>query len=181
MLLVSRNTEKLKSAASEIQSQHGVQCKWHAIDLVEAAASRSDADMWNGLKAQVDDLDVGVLVNNAGACYSYPEMFSELDASTVHDVPALNVSSLAKVTRLVLPGMMERQRGAIINLSSIAAARIADGSPLLALYSGTKAFVENFSASLAAECRPAGIHVQVCPYHTVSSIMHTYHPLPESC
>lgn len=162
VFLVSRNSVKLKAAASEIETTHGVQCKYYAIDLVEAAGSGVDEAIWKLLAQELSLLDVGILVNNAGACYAYPELFSHIDPDTVHDLPAINMASLVKMTYIVLPGMMQRRRGAIINISSIAASRIAEGLPLISLYAATKAFVENFSGGLAEECKHAGIHVQVC-------------------
>lgn len=167
VLLVSRNSEKLKAAAAQIEAQWGVQCKYHAIDLVEAAAFRTDHDVWARLQAVIDGVDVGLLVNNAGACYAYPELFSALDRDTLHDLPAINVSSLVKMTHLVLPGMVGRNRGAIVNVSSVSAARTADGCPLVSLYAATKACVTAFSVALAEECRPAGVHVQVRPLSPV--------------
>lgn len=73
---------------------------------------------------------------------------------------AVNLTSVVEMSALVLPGMRERKRGAIINLAS-AAGRVPIGNPLYALYSGTKAAVDYFSRSLHHELSEFGVHVQV--------------------
>jgi len=135
LLLISRCEEKLQATAAGIQRQHGVQCKYYRMDLAESAAFTTDEKIWSDLRELIDSLDVGVLVNCAGICYSFPERFEDLDDLTLHSIPAVNISSLAKMTYVVLPGMSKRKRGVIINVSSVAATRTSDGAPLTALYS----------------------------------------------
>ena len=161
LLLISRCEEKLQATAAGIQRQHGVQCKYYRMDLAESAAFTTDEKIWSDLRELIDSLDVGVLVNCAGICYSFPERFEDLDDLTLHSIPAVNISSLAKMTYVVLPGMSKRKRGVIINVSSVAATRTSDGAPLTALYSASKAFVDFFSLSIAKECRRDGVLVQV--------------------
>eukprot|EP00892_Ulva_mutabilis_P002991 jgi/Ulvmu1/12693/UM094_0051.1 len=161
LLLVSRSEEKLATVAAELEGQHHVQCKYHAIDLVKAAAFSTHEQIWTDLRGVISSLDVGLLVNNAAMCYSYPERLKDLDTPTLHGIPAINNASLVKMTQLVLPGMTERRRGIVINLSTVGAARIREGAPFISLYAASKAFVESFSAGLAEECKPDGIQVQV--------------------
>ena len=68
------------------------------------------------------------------------------------------MNSTTRMTHIVLPGMLERKRGSIINVSSAAA---RNPSPLLAEYAGSKGFVEHFSESMYHELKGKGIHVQV--------------------
>ena len=95
----------------------------------------------------------------AGASYPGALFFHELPA---HASPSalvrINVDSTIGVTGAVLPGMLERRRGAIVNVSS-AAGRMPIGNPLYAVYSGTKAFTDYFSRSLAVEYASRGISV----------------------
>uniref|UniRef100_A0A7N5P219 Very-long-chain 3-oxoacyl-CoA reductase n=1 Tax=Ailuropoda melanoleuca TaxID=9646 RepID=A0A7N5P219_AILME len=110
------------------------------------------------------------IMNNVGMSYEYPEYFldvPDLD-NTIKKLININVLSVCKMTRLVLPGMVERSKGAILNISS------ASGKapvPLLAIYSATKAFVDFFSQCLHEEYRSKGIFVQsVLPYYVATKL-----------
>uniref|UniRef100_A0A8C6BVU6 Very-long-chain 3-oxoacyl-CoA reductase n=1 Tax=Monodon monoceros TaxID=40151 RepID=A0A8C6BVU6_MONMO len=110
------------------------------------------------------------IMNNVGMSYEYPEYFldvPDLD-STIKKLINVNVLSVCKMTWLVLPGMVERSKGAILNISS------ASGMypvPLLTLYSATKAFVDFFSRCLHEEYKSKGIFVQsVLPYFVATKL-----------
>lgn len=94
-------------------------------------------EIYDRIGAQLQDLDVGVLVNNVGMSYSYPEFFSYLP-----DAPAFctrlmhcNILSVTGMTLLLLPKMAEKRKGLILNVSSASAVL---PSPLLSMYSSTK-------------------------------------------
>ena len=101
--------------------------------------------------------NVGVLVNNVGMSYPFPKYFTELSDEEMHALIELNIASTVGMTRAVLPRMLNRKRGAIVNMSSGAAAA---PTALLAGYSGVKGFVLKFSESLHEELADKGIHVQ---------------------
>jgi len=96
-------------------------------------------------------------VNNVGISYEFAQWFHELTDDEVQGLVALNVESTTWMTRAVLPGMLERRSGAVVNMSS-AAARAP--LPLLAQYSASKGYIENFTRSLDAEYGPKGISFQ---------------------
>lgn len=102
-------------------------------------------------------LKVGVLINNAGTSYDHPEMFTSISEELIARILQLNVAGTTGVTRAVLPGMMERKKGVVINISSTSA---AIPSPYLSVYAASKAFVDKLSADLAAEAAPRGVTVQ---------------------
>lgn len=106
----------------------------------------------------IKGLDIGVLINNVGQSYDFPMYFDELTEDQVHSLVELNVTSTLHMTRLVLPTMVAKKKGAVVNLASAAS---RNPSPLLALYSGAKSFIELFSQSLDAEYKGKGIRVQV--------------------
>lgn len=110
------------------------------------------------VKQATKGLDVGVLINNVGQSYDFPMYFDELSDEHVHALVNLNVTSTLYMTRLLLPSMVAKSRGAVVNLASAAS---RNPSPLLSLYSGAKSFVELFSQSLDAEYKGRGIRVQV--------------------
>ncbi|CAE6411626.1 unnamed protein product [Rhizoctonia solani] len=97
-------------------------------------------------------------------------LFSPSDLLPVdhEDIVEINVNATIKVTRLIVPGMITRRRGLVLNLGSFAG---AVPSPMLATYSGSKAFLSTWSRALAAELAPRGVDVQlVNTYFVVSSM-----------
>lgn len=157
--LLARSKSKLEAAAAAIASEHSVQTRCIALDLEEAGATSTGNAVWEEAKVAVGDLDVGVLVNNAATSHD-PGHLHELDSTAIDRIIAVNNSSVVKLTYLVLPGMVSRGRGAIVNVSTSFTTAIP-AAPFLALYTASKGFIDTFSKALAAEYAPNGIHVQV--------------------
>eukprot|EP01114_Cavostelium_apophysatum_P009453 TRINITY_DN22600_c0_g1_i1.p1 TRINITY_DN22600_c0_g1~~TRINITY_DN22600_c0_g1_i1.p1 ORF type:complete len:322 (-),score=87.41 TRINITY_DN22600_c0_g1_i1:66-1031(-) len=152
VILVSRSQSKLDAQAKSIESTYKVQTKTVAIDF-----NSSNPAIFDPLRTAIEDLDVGILVNNVGASYDHAEYFLELSKEKIEQLIRLNIYSVTEMTYLVLPGMVKRKRGAIINVSS-ASSLVSE--PLYAVYTGTKAFVNNFSVALHYEYKSQGIAVQ---------------------
>ena len=109
------------------------------------------------LEKSLADLEIGVLFNNVGVSYDFSQWFHELLDEEVEALLKLNVESTTWMTRLVLPGMVKRKSGAIVNQSS-AAARFP--LPLLAGYSAAKGYIENLTRSCHGEYAAKGVHFQ---------------------
>ncbi|XP_072006062.1 very-long-chain 3-oxoacyl-CoA reductase-B-like [Engystomops pustulosus] len=159
VVLISRNEEKLQRVAQEIEKQSQQKAKTIQVDFT--GGSEIYPKVENGLK----DLDIGILVNNVGMSYvSDPVRFLEVD-----DVPKkidytlnCNILSMVHMTRIVLPKMLQRKKGLIINISSSTGIR---PYPIMTMYGATKAFMDFFSRSLHMEYKSDGITVQsVLPY-----------------
>lgn len=163
IVLVSRTQSKLDEVAKDISSRFNVEVK-----TVQADFSTYGNEVYEKLEQALQGLDIGVLVNNVGISYDYPEYFLALPDSRVDALIQLNVVATVRVTKIVLPGMVERKKGAIVNISSGSGTIVC---PLLSAYSASKAFVDNFSQSLQAEYASKGIVVQsLVPFFVVSNM-----------
>nr|XP_058925914.1 very-long-chain 3-oxoacyl-CoA reductase isoform X2 [Kogia breviceps] len=152
IVLISRSQDKLNQVSSEIREKFKVETKTIAVDF-------TSEDIYDKIKTSLAGLEIGVLVNNVGTSYEYPEYFldvPDLD-STIKKLINVNALSVCKMTWLVLPGMVERSKGVILNISSACGMYPV---PLLTMYSATKAFVDFFSRCLHEEYKSKGIFVQ---------------------
>nr|XP_025949020.1 very-long-chain 3-oxoacyl-CoA reductase [Dromaius novaehollandiae] len=162
--LISRSKEKLDQVASEIKEKYKVETKVIVADFGERE------DTYSRIKAGLEGLEIGILVNNVGVSYAYPEYFMDIQDldNTIDKMININIMSVCKMTRLVLPGMLERSKGIILNIASAAGMH---PTPLLTLYSATKAFVDYFSRGLHAEYKSKGIIVQsVLPFYVATKM-----------
>ncbi|VFQ58575.1 unnamed protein product [Cuscuta campestris] len=155
LVLVGRNPEKLKDVSDSIVSKHGqIQIKTVVVDFA------ADLDGGVGrIREAVEGLDVGVLINNVGVSYPYARFFHEVDDKLLADLIKVNVEGTTKVTQAVLPGMLQRKKGAIVNIGS-GAAIIIPSDPLYSVYAATKAYIDQFSRCLYVEYKNSGIDVQ---------------------
>jgi uncharacterized protein len=156
VILVARNRERLQELAGRLHKEHCVRAEVLPADLTQAAELR----IVENLVAGAAKLDL--LVNNAG--FGTMGRFAELDVEREEEEIHLNVLALVRLARAALPGMIARQHGGIINVSSLAALQ---PGPYNATYAATKAFVNAFTESLHEELRGTGVRVQaLCPGFT---------------
>ncbi|KAL3650665.1 hypothetical protein CASFOL_007068 [Castilleja foliolosa] len=153
LVLVSRNPTKLKSVSTEIQTKHPNT----NIKLVELDFSGNN--VVDKMKEAVKGLDIGVLINNVGITYPKAMYFHEVDEVTWMDLVKVNVEGTTYVTKAVVPGMVARGRGAVVNIGS-GASIVVPSHPLYAIYAATKAYVDQLSRSLYVEYKNYGIDFQ---------------------
>jgi uncharacterized protein len=154
LVLTARSEGKLSQLAADLVREHSVRVEVMAADLsVRDAAPRLVAML------NQRNLSISALVNNAA--FGARGEFRQLPIVHQMAMVRLNINALAELTYLLLPAMVERGEGSIINVSSTASFQ-----PLAytATYASTKAFVTSFSMGLAEEVRPYGIRVvTLCP------------------
>lgn len=154
LLLVARRADRLDALAAELGVCHGVTVETLAIDLaVPGAGERLMAE------AAARGLTVQTLINNAG--FGARGDFAALDLAMQERMIALNCTALVDLCHRVLPDMIARKRGGILNLASTAAFQ---PGPWMAVYYATKAFVLSFSEALHEEMKDKGVRVAaLCP------------------
>lgn len=151
LVLVSRNGEKLQDVAQEIKMQHNVRAIIIEKDLAKADAAQ---ELYN--EVQKHHIQVDVLVNNAGV--GEHGFFTETDMDKELAIIQLNIVALMQLTKLYLTDMVARDSGRILQLASTAS--IAP-LPLMAVYSGTKAFVYSFSQALINELKDTNVSMTI--------------------
>lgn len=145
----------VEKVASEIKEKYGVDTKYLLVDFSVEGQIRED--MISDIQAFIGDLDVGVLVNNVGIGPMGTYLDTPQLSSAIQNILNINARTVCEMTSTVLPGMVQRRRGMIINISSLSAARPIYGA---SLYGATKAFVAYFSETIRLEYQCYGIHVK---------------------
>ena len=171
LLIISRNPEKLSNVKTSIESscKNCKDVRTLAIDFGRPEGN----GIYEKIKKEIDSLPkIAVLVNNVGTSYCTPEYYSQLEVTNhenfVDDIININMVSMAKMIKLVLPKMEQQKQGVIINISSISAAY---PTPFLSIYAGSKTFVDLMSRSLQSEYQDKGIIIQsVLPSYVVTKL-----------
>ncbi|MDB5722391.1 MAG: family oxidoreductase [Alphaproteobacteria bacterium] len=168
LVLVARRRDRLEALAAELGNAHVV-----VADLAVPGAPRR-------LLAETEALGVSIetLINNAG--FGQIGRIAALSVERQSEMIELNIRALVELTRLVLPAMIERGHGAILNLASTAAFQ---PGPNYAVYFASKAFVLSFTEALHQEMKGAGVRVSaLCPGPTSTEfgqVAGVTRPIPE--
>uniref|UniRef100_A0A2S2QQM1 Inactive hydroxysteroid dehydrogenase-like protein 1 n=3 Tax=Sipha flava TaxID=143950 RepID=A0A2S2QQM1_9HEMI len=113
--------------------------------------------VFDHIAKELEGVEIGILINNVGMNYPYPMYVSEVPDSTLWDLVNVNVGAVTHMTKLVLPAMQGRKRGAIVNVSSSAELQ---PMPLMAVYAATKSYIKSFTEALRIEYAEDNITVQ---------------------
>jgi uncharacterized protein len=163
LVLVARRRDKLDQLAAELRQVYGIHTTVIAADLTDPKAPLHLHE-----KVMRAGIEVEFLVNNAG--FGTSGAFAELNLARELDLIELNVKALTHLTGLVLPAMVARRSGRILNVSSLAG--FLPG-PFMATYYASKAYVLNFTEALAYELRGTGVTATVlCPGATATEFAH---------
>jgi len=154
LVLVARSQDVLHATADRLHSAYGVRVEVIAQDLAQAGAAETVAARLAELGVSVD-----VLINNAGFATQGP--WETIPAKRDHAQVMLNVVAVVDLTHALVPRMLERRAGAVVNVASLGGFQPA---PRLAVYGASKAFVISLGQALSAELAGRGVAVlTVCP------------------
>ncbi|XP_016886452.1 17-beta-hydroxysteroid dehydrogenase type 3 isoform X2 [Cynoglossus semilaevis] len=167
VVIMSRTKAALDKVAKEIGERTGRRVKVIVTDFTKE-------NIFSKIEVQLKDLNIGVLVNNVGMLPSLiPFRFLECPdlEKTILNVINCNMKTMVKMCKIILPGMENRRKGLMVNISSGTA---CIPFPMYTLYAASKVFVERFSQGLQAEYKDKGIIIQVVAPFGISTRMTGY-------
>ena len=160
VILVARREGRLLALQNELGGEEGA-----TVMAQDLAAQGGAASLLREIQKR--GLEVDLLVNTAGVGLTTP--FLEQSGERIQGMIDLNIRAVVELTRGLLPPMVERGRGAIINVSSIAAFQPV---PYMGVYAATKAFILSFTEALSHEIRGSGVRLQaLCPGPTATEFL----------
>ncbi|KAF0894122.1 hypothetical protein E2562_034690 [Oryza meyeriana var. granulata] len=170
LVLLDLHPDNLREVSDTIREAHSVQTKTVVFDLSLVGTEKGDEAM-RRLREAVEGVDVGMLVNNAAVAKPGALYFHEADVERLVTMIRVNAMALTEVTAAVLPGMVKRGRGAIVNVGSGSTVAVPS-FPLYTVYSSSKRYVEQLSSSLYVEYKSKGIDVQLqVPFYVHTNML----------
>ncbi|XP_063685544.1 putative steroid dehydrogenase 4 [Bolinopsis microptera] len=156
LVLISRNEEKLSAVSKEITEKYNVEVKTTAVDM----SVTTPADYTN-IHNSYKDLDIGIIVNNVGLSYDHPEYLDAFDTARMWKLIHMNILPVTALTKEFVGSMSSNKKGLVVNVGSMSGLL---STPLLSVYSASKAYVHTFTDALRQEYAERNIHFQViCP------------------
>lgn len=162
LILVARNVSKLEALATQLHGKYGVDITVRPCDLSAPGTVKQLCE-----RLLADGRQIDMLVNNAGVIEH--GSFATISADDHQRIIQLNVCALTAMLAHLLPHMIKRGSGRVLNVASLGAFQPL---PSVATYAATKAFVLSLSEALAEELRGTGVTVTtVCPGLTATNMM----------
>jgi short-subunit dehydrogenase len=159
IVLVARRKDRLEALAAGLSGQYGIKAHVIAVDLMTPDGAARVVTEVNKLGLEIEHL-----VNNAG--FATSGTFWELEPERELGELQVNILTLVALTRALLPGMIQRKRGRILNIGSTAGFQ---PGPYMATYYASKAFVNSFTEALSFELKGTGVTATVsCPGATAT-------------
>lgn len=152
VFLTARDEKRLSETAKECEEKFGVKSEIFPADLADSSSVEN-------LVEAISERRFDVLVNNAG--FGVKGDFAETDLGEELKMLDVQLAAMLKLTKAVLPKMIERKSGKILNIASVYSFAPV---PRQSVYSASKAFILNFSSALSDELKSANVQVSVvCP------------------
>jgi short-subunit dehydrogenase len=166
LVLVARSADKLTALADELRQRHGITVTVLIKDLARPTAPQEIFD-----ELARSNINIDVVVNNAG--FGARGGIAKIDLQTQLDMVQVNITALLHLTRLFLPGLIERKQGGILNVGSTAGFQ---PGPNMAVYYASKAFVLHFTEALAEELKGKNLCIScLAPGPTVTDFQRVAH------
>lgn len=137
LILIGRNPSKLEATLTEMREKYSDQ-KVEIRTIVVDLARFSRKEISKAVEEEIQGLDVGILVNNAGLGNPYGKYLHELDSKLTEDIIKVNIDGATWVTKSVIPVMLKKKKGAIVNIGS-GSSIVIPSYPLFTIYAATKA------------------------------------------
>ncbi|CEJ89994.1 Putative Very-long-chain 3-oxoacyl-CoA reductase [[Torrubiella] hemipterigena] len=166
LILVSRTLAKLETIANAIEEKYAaksIKVKILAMDFAE-----DDDEDYDALAKLIKGLDVGILINNVGQSHSIPVSFLDTTNEELQNIVTINCLGTLKVTKVVAPILKQRKKGLILTMGSFGG---WTPTPFLATYSGSKAFLQQWSNALSSELADDNVDVYLVLSHLVTTAM----------
>lgn len=164
LILTARRYDALETLKSDLENKHSNDVRILPMDLTQPASI-------NRLRDEVikESKSFEILINNAGV--GAFGKFWETKEDTIQSMIDLNITALTRLTRKLLPIMLSKKSGTIMNVASTAGFQ---PGPMLAVYYATKAYVLSFTEALSNELRASGVHaLALCPGPTATEFHRT--------
>lgn len=136
MLVIPLNFNYSNDLFFSVESLHPVKTKYIVADFGKGK------EIYDDIKQQLQLLDVGILINNVGRMYDFPDELDNIPENLLWEIININVGAATMLSRAVIPQMKINRRGIIVNVSSGSEAQPA---PMMAVYGATKVYVKNFT------------------------------------
>ncbi|BFZ15575.1 hypothetical protein BsWGS_18614 [Bradybaena similaris] len=164
IVLISRNERKLQKAKNEIERD----CQVRVDYIVADFASDNQQELYRHIGDKLADKDIGLLVNNVGIMYDYPDVLLNISRQKLWQLVHVNIGAATMMTHMLLPKMIERGKGGVIVISSGSSTQI---TPQMTVYSATKRYLDYFIHGLAYEYRRTGVTFQcLIPFYVATSM-----------
>ncbi|SCU88179.1 LAFA_0E11166g1_1 [Lachancea sp. 'fantastica'] len=168
LVLISRTLSKLEDLKSVLEKTYKIEVRICAIDV-----SEDSSDNYTKVKEICSGIPITVLINNVGQSHSIPVPFLETGEDELRNIITINTTATLKITQLVAPLIVKsakeaRCKGLILTMGSFGGLL---PTPLLATYSGSKAFLQAWSAALAGELKSQNVDVEIVLSYLVTSAM----------
>ncbi|XP_038655632.1 inactive hydroxysteroid dehydrogenase-like protein 1 [Scyliorhinus canicula] len=165
LILISHDRSKLEATATAISEMFNIE-----TIIIEADFTKG-REIYQPIREAVKDKEIGILVNSVDVPHEHPQFFLNISEDKLWDFINLNIAATNMMIHILLPKMIQRKKGAIVNISSGSCCK---PTPQMATYSSAQTYLDHFSRALHFEYASKGIFVQsLLPFYVKNSTAHS--------